>query len=888
MLLKPLMLVLATIVVGNSESFPLKLDQNCFVNFVYENNAYLEYPEQLKIPKLNQIFQNITAYTHSYTVHDVQNLNFSFDIDELDVEDNLSLTDGYFRFHSKYRVSCNIFLLLTTIFNETTTAITKSGHGTSGNTLFLVIPLPSQIENTLNEFPTQFRLLESETKDAFYASLAFISFQDSGTSIKMEVRVYCYYCPEPMGNLHLLKIESNIRISTISAECKRWNSNGYMRSVYVIFTLKIPEHRIAPLYTPIAAGRDGFYDSMRGHVVDHIFVYAIIIKELNMTIHSPVYQYAIENENEVYWHLSVKEISHLDFNLRNILAVTRAVYRFMDQGSFQVMYCMKSSDLVKISWDIYLRVLDFWTWFCIVIMILGYALLYRNLFKALDLIWIMFDMEFWLKHPRKILGFYVIGAVFLPWLYDSGMSTDFVNFENPTNFDQIFKMGHRLWVTELKHIRMSAQIAPNYTRQLLLRDVDVNRVQDFFSTMDEYKFPNIPMKQVKAMAMKKLLIPMGLKGAMSLPSLTHALSIKEPIVVEDDFVCGVLSVSSRYGFQLTAANEFRGQMLEHALRILSIFQQNGLFVHAKKHMLFLKSIQTKLKVQDLSTALSSTTLAVRTPLFAVCLAYIVMNVILLICNFLWWLYANRIKVTDKIVQGGKTNQDYLVALGTVEGKSYFANGMREMNLTHFNWTVSKSYCEEKGLKLAKIDTEAEAKFLKSVYDPVDFNGYFWVLGREGGNLETSQKQCTNYKPHHGSFGRSMCANKYFTLCESANSSTNSSFKPHPNNTESHEILDWNSVEEYEEEDFEEGINEEKLREDELKEIVVCTYEKGSYAVLIIIVGIVVFAILVCLIWKTKLWARIFTPTVYFSVKQYPSGNSGNRNYVSGTELVIRD
>ncbi|CAL8068621.1 unnamed protein product [Orchesella dallaii] len=374
-----------------------------------------------------------------------------------------------------------------------------------------------------------------------------------------------------------------------------------------------------------------------------------------------------------------------------------------------------------------------------------------------------------------------------------------------------------------------------------------------------------------------------------------------------------------------------------------------------------------------------------------------------------------------LLKGGKTNPDNLVVLGTVEGKSYFAIGVRELFLTYFDWTASKSYCEEKGLKLATIDTEAEAQFLKSAYDPVEFNGwywvaakyrrpggwswvetgkkvevfsslqwqsmritanlpeyclcyssnlhntgyyfkrecyhlhhvlcetskpietfsnlipkkikpepkmidigtlngityygdkvlrnwtesrsfclnngmqlatirsqaqgpflrdacfkinfdgYFWVLGKVGEIKEPSDGKCPNYKPHHSSFLYKMCPTKYFTLCESATSLTDSSFDP-----------------ESEEEDFEEGIKEEELAEEKFKENAVYKSDKGSYAIFITIIVLLIVVIVCLLIWKTKLWTRIYPQNMYFSVTQIRSGNADNRSDASGIELVIGD
>ncbi|CAL8068326.1 unnamed protein product [Orchesella dallaii] len=654
MVLFALFLTTGMVLVVNAFNFPVSPDQNCFVNFVFENNVYYEFPQQLQIPELSKVFQTNKTYIQSYTVHNSQNQNFSFDIEEFLFDDQISLSDGYFRFHSKYRDTCNLFLLLTASFNATTTAITNSGHGNSENTLFLVVVHPqkgndSDHEDLLVEFSTQFKLLEAETKYAFYANLAFVYFQDLDASTKMEIYAFCYYCPESVGHLHLLKYVSSISTSLISLECKRLNSDGYERSIYILTLNKVPQERRSQLYKPIGEGRDSFYKTIRNHYIAVQLIFLIITKEINMTIHSPVYQFDIEDETEVYWHLSLKEISSAQVVIRNLQAITRSTYKLHDQATLKAMYCMESSDVLRISWDIYLRVLDYPTWILLGVTLLAYAFLYQNLFKAFDLIWIMFDMEFWLKHPRKILIFYLIGAVFLPWAYESGMSTDFVNFDNPSNINEILKFGYRIWVNELEAIRKSTNLWPEHARNSFLKDININFVSEMFSEMYEYKFPITPRKQVEAMAKNKLLLPNGIEPLFNFPSLAYALKERDVVVAENDFVCGTVTVTSRYGFQLANTFQIQGYMSTKFLQLLAISEQIGMHVRFQSLIAFQKAITRKLKVEDLSSALSSSTLAVRTPLGAVCAAYVVLNLMFLICNSVWMLYFNWIAVYRKIL-----------------------------------------------------------------------------------------------------------------------------------------------------------------------------------------------------------------------------------------------
>ncbi|CAL8067976.1 unnamed protein product [Orchesella dallaii] len=518
-------LLLLTLGKATSVEFPLKFNRNCFVNFVFEEHEYTEYPTELEIPTiLNRIVAD-ENYNHSFTIHDVSHLNYSFDMDKLAFEDQLAISDGYFRFISKYRSICDIFLLLTTSFNATTTAIQQSGHGTLDNTLFLVNTKPLDI---------------------------------------MEISVFCYYCPDSIGHLHALETSKKPKFSNVLLECRKWNKNGYQQSIQILVQYGFSEKTAEPL------------------------------KHLIGTVDHNIRMYDAEEETEVYWHLSVKQISASNLVMRNILAATREIYMLLDQTQMWAIYCMESSNLVKISWDIHLRVFDFPSWICVGIVVLG---------------------------------------MFLHWTYDSGISTDFVSFEHPKSLNEIHKSGCRLWADQLRVTRNALDALEQ--QGFALKGVAVKPISEILSKQDSFEFSLIPRERVEEMAKYKLLLPSGMQASYYFPSLSYALSIKELLVVETNFVCGTVSIASRYGFQMVDAYVFRGYLSKRMLNLYLLFQESGLFVHFKKLISFQKSLVDNLNVDDMSTVLSSKTLAMRTPLGILCLGYFVMNLVLLICNVVY-------------------------------------------------------------------------------------------------------------------------------------------------------------------------------------------------------------------------------------------------------------
>ncbi|CAL8068775.1 unnamed protein product [Orchesella dallaii] len=128
-------------------------------------------------------------------------------------------------------------------------------------------------------------------------------------------------------------------------------------------------------------------------------------------------------------------------------------------------------------------------------------------------------------------------------------------------------------------------------------------------------------------------------------------------------------------------------------------------------------------------------------------------------------------------------------LGTVGGKTFVGTNA---NLT---WNEAKAFCIKNGWSLATITSNAQANFLKSVYDPVNFNGWYWMgaqynentdrfiwtetgerveslnsLGFSSWSNEDEDKNCLCYSSNshaEGYYFRRTCHHVHPTLCESS-------------------------------------------------------------------------------------------------------------------------
>ncbi|CAL8068781.1 unnamed protein product [Orchesella dallaii] len=129
-------------------------------------------------------------------------------------------------------------------------------------------------------------------------------------------------------------------------------------------------------------------------------------------------------------------------------------------------------------------------------------------------------------------------------------------------------------------------------------------------------------------------------------------------------------------------------------------------------------------------------------------------------------------------------------LGTVNGKTFITT----YSNTPLSWNEAYNYCQRNDWSMAEISSNEEAELLKSVYDPVNFNGWYWVgaqldettddfIWPHSGevvqtfeSLHTSTwtnaenpQNCLCYSSNNHEIGyyfRRACHNKHLILCES--------------------------------------------------------------------------------------------------------------------------
>ncbi|CAL8068757.1 unnamed protein product [Orchesella dallaii] len=128
-------------------------------------------------------------------------------------------------------------------------------------------------------------------------------------------------------------------------------------------------------------------------------------------------------------------------------------------------------------------------------------------------------------------------------------------------------------------------------------------------------------------------------------------------------------------------------------------------------------------------------------------------------------------------------------LGTVDGKTYVTTN------ANLNLNEAKAFCERNGWTLAKITSSVQSRLLKFAYDPVYFNGWYWVgaqynentekfmwtetgqevqlwksLGFSSWSNEDNDQNCFIYSSNNhaaGYYFRHACHHEHPSLCESS-------------------------------------------------------------------------------------------------------------------------
>ncbi|CAL8136167.1 unnamed protein product [Orchesella dallaii] len=211
-----LFFAVATLLLPSILAFPIRLDDDCFINLVGKGIRMESLNPFLKIDDLI-----VSSYTFAITV---EYSNVSTVDEESEIVNNITLQESYLRYYPKLRGDCLVFILHTLNFNETVTAIHQSGFGTSDEAIFFLhLPIWSEWNSHIESLSA----LHLHSPYIFHANIVFLG-PNSNTS-----GVHCYVCPRSTSKHYVINVTSIKSLFSLKRFAQHLNGNGHGRHLVV-------------------------------------------------------------------------------------------------------------------------------------------------------------------------------------------------------------------------------------------------------------------------------------------------------------------------------------------------------------------------------------------------------------------------------------------------------------------------------------------------------------------------------------------------------------------------------------------------------------------------------------------------------------------------------
>ncbi|CAL8076454.1 unnamed protein product [Orchesella dallaii] len=423
---------------------PVSVHSECVINFVTENDT------------ITPPLPTNANFSAGYIVQDVSHLLLSFTHDIID-ERNLSITDGYFRFYSRFKQSCFVYLLFTVTFNGTTTAIANSGYGTSESTLFLINSKSD--DDIITGFQQENLLFASDTTP-FYAPIGFVI----DTNLLLG---FCYHCPSDSKFfvIHQVNNGSEILLDDVIASINIANSQGYgKRMELVSYSAEFVQANKYLENHKEHTGRKALYSAMREYVMQELFFFNLLLNKLNTTM---LVTFRSPENHAPYseWFLQVRFAEGGFLQMENEYAITRGKVLIVDTMPAQFVVCDLADNLSSFDFMGIVEIIDVYTWICILLTVLAYTAIYKDIMLGIDLMWPFFGIEFCYCHNPKIIWTYLILISYISYTYQSFISSDSLRLSDISPLHDLAENGYRVWVRMASNIigGKSASIQEAYT-----------------------------------------------------------------------------------------------------------------------------------------------------------------------------------------------------------------------------------------------------------------------------------------------------------------------------------------------------------------------------------------------------------------------------------------
>lgn len=437
----------------------------CFVNFVTEVSYDFTFPSEILELSFQHLSHSISLDT--WTVHSVENLNFFIPDDESNI---VNWDTGYLRYLGRHHsvTNCLCFLLMTVSFNETLSAMHRSGYGRSSNVLFFIHVDDNQDFKYHSGLLIDFQdFSRSAVSSGLNLTSAELTFHAGIIFINVHFEyglLYCNFCPGEMGKFHKIHWNADTPAWSIvnageSLSIKLNEVTGYNQLQILIFVVKAKEAKqeLSNLFGTMSS-RESYSSLMNDPVISAPPEFPAILAKMNVT------KWTIRNLAEIktddesgpddrFWSLNIAwgEVTVLEMH-NNFLTNHDNFLALPVQKKIFGYYCVDKDIIQVVSWDLFVHIFDIPTWSTLAISMLIYKKLHpgTTITTGLDLAWLMFGFQCWKKHPRKLIWAYLISILFLACTVQSGVSNEFVTFtDRPNTVIGLIREKYKVVVTDV-------------------------------------------------------------------------------------------------------------------------------------------------------------------------------------------------------------------------------------------------------------------------------------------------------------------------------------------------------------------------------------------------------------------------------------------------------
>lgn len=455
-------ILLCNFVLSFCFSFPLgilkdKLD--CFI-------AYVVSPNYTDVSLSAKYFHSIDQNSLStFTIYSTLELDLDVDSAITLVAPSPSLETKYLRYKSRFRSTCQIFILFVYTLEETVTVIYSSGYATSTSVIFFIhVPNLLVTNPLIREF---LNMLDHEGMDEvklIHAPLIYFSGEDN------QFAVHCYFC-RVQQTLQKMRNPSRAILLT---EYRKLNGQGYGRRVKLLDPAQLSGFSNSNcLNTSESLERRDLYKLTFNCWFQELFFIAPLQNALNMSfilderspIPVPLW------DKKVGWWLEIQ--ADMVNPYIDGFAFIRGSYLHIGDLPTTFIGCVERGDTEVFTFYFdKVTTVQISGWSFLFLVIFSYAFIYKSIEKGLDLAWIFFGLQVWFKHPKKVIWFYFLWMTFISWTYQACLSSESMQLVGFPSLSTFLKNEYRIWFPEsywreefrmmvkfLKHIKYGRQTA---------------------------------------------------------------------------------------------------------------------------------------------------------------------------------------------------------------------------------------------------------------------------------------------------------------------------------------------------------------------------------------------------------------------------------------------